>query len=221
MRGRPMGSRIPASLQSLIDASGDAARDRAWAALLTEFSKLILHVARSTSGDHDSVMDRYLFVLDALRRHDFHRLRAYSEDGRGSFTTWLVAVTRRLCVDEHRHRYGRPQSDRPSAQINERAQLVDLLNSVNELESLESSLAAPDGELEALELGSALDRALGGLDVSDRLLVRLRFDDGLAVPEIALLLGEPSPFRIYRRLERILTQLRQSLERAGIGDSTP
>ena len=214
-----MTSRIPASLQSLIDAGDDVTRDRAWAMLLSEYSRLILHVARSTSGGHDNVMDRYLFVLDALKRDDFRRLRRYSDDGRGSFSTWLVSVSRRLCIDEHRQKYGRPQAESESLRLQERAQLVDLLNSVERLESLESSSAGPDGELEAAELGSALEHALADLAIADRLLVRLRFEDGLPVMEIAALLGERSQYRVYRRLERIMGQLRQSLERAGIGGS--
>lgn len=219
--GGRLDSRIPESLQILIDAGDEAARDRAWSSFLAGYSRLILHVARSMSGGHDSVMDRYLFVLDALRSDDLRRLRAYSQTGRGSFTTWLVAVTRRLCVDEHRHRYGRAQGAEQSLQMRQRAQLVDLLNSVEALESLESTATGPDGELEAIELGSALEEALATLDVGDRLLVRLRFEDGLPVPEIAAVIGDASPFRVYRRIDRILSQLRRSLERAGIEGSVP
>jgi RNA polymerase sigma factor (sigma-70 family) len=216
-----MSSKIPPCLQQLLDATDDTTRDRAWAGLLSEYSRLLLHVARSTAGGHDDVMDRYLFVLDALRREDFRRLRAFSSDGRGSFTTWLVAVTRRLCIDEHRHRYGRSPGEEISQRLRERAQLVDLLNSVETLESIESTMDGPDRELQTLELGTALDRALAGLPMTDRLLVRMRFEDGLAVPEIARILGEASPFRIYRQLDRILSQLRKSLEEAGIEGSIP
>lgn len=219
--GLQMGSKIPRSLQLLIDSRADPASDRAWAEFLNDYSKLILHVARATDATHDTVMDRYLFVLDALRANDFRRLRAYSEDGRGSFTTWLVAVTRRLCVDEHRRRYGRPQGAGNDLQVTERANLVDLLNSVESLDALESSVIGPDGELEALEIESAVDCALSELPVPDRLLIRLRFEDGLPVPEIAALLGETSPFRTYRRIDRILERLRRALDESGIERSIP
>jgi RNA polymerase sigma factor (sigma-70 family) len=215
-----MSSRIPESLQLLIDAPDDASRDRAWSAFLSDFSRLLLHVARAMSGEHDVVMDRYLFVLDALKRDNFRRLKSYSKDGRGSFTTWLVAVTRRLCVDEHRHRYGRPQAKGGESRADQRSNLVNLLSSVDEVDSLESPADQPDCELEAAELSSVLEQALDSLDASDRLLVRLRFDDGLAVPEIARMLGEPSPFRVYRRLDRLLSTLRQKLARSGIEGST-
>src|SRR5687768_3358217 len=102
-----MATKLPQSLENLLAAGDSSSAERAWGEFLQEFSKLILHVARSTPGDHDSVMDRYVFVLDALRKGDYRRLRAYSQDGRGSFSTWLVAVVRRLSVDEHRRRYGR------------------------------------------------------------------------------------------------------------------
>ena len=44
-------------------------------------------------------MDHYAFMLDRLQEDGFHRLRAFAGDGRGQFTTWLVVVARRLCVE--------------------------------------------------------------------------------------------------------------------------
>ncbi|HVF39086.1 MAG TPA: sigma-70 family RNA polymerase sigma factor, partial [Gemmatimonadaceae bacterium] len=153
------------------------------------------------------------------RRNDYRRLRKYSEDGRGTFTTWLVAVVRRLCVDEHRQRYGRAESGQKSADQQDRRQLVDLLSSRESLDSLEFSGVMPDSEVHTAELKSALDRALAVLDVRDRLLLRLRYEDDLGVPEIARLLSEPSPFRVYRQLEKILGVLRRELQLAGIDGS--
>jgi hypothetical protein len=75
-------------------------------------------------------MDRYAWVLDALRQDRHRRLRAFAAEGRGSFTTWLVAVVRRLCVDEHRHRYGRPagwRARRGGGRAWSRRELVDLV----------------------------------------------------------------------------------------------
>lgn len=216
-RGWEMDSKVPASLQLLIDASDASARNEAWTAFLEQYSKLILHVARSMSGGHDSVMDRYLFVLDALERNDFKRLRSYSDAGRGSFTTWLVAVCRRLCVDEHRKKYGRSPADDASPEQKDRRQLADLLGNEGVLDTLECAAGTPDVEVEAAEIAIALERALSRLDVSDRLLLRLRYEDGLSVPEIAQLLREQSPFRIYRRIDRTLAILRAELTLAGIG----
>ena len=93
---------VPYELSHLLAHLEPPARDEAWTAFVQANSKLILFVAHSLGSDHDDVMDRYTFILDQLRRDDFHRLRAYGADGRGKFTTWLVVVARRLCLDHRR-----------------------------------------------------------------------------------------------------------------------
>jgi len=47
-------------------------------------------------------MDRYAFVLDRLRARNFRRLRRFQPRGSARFTTWLVLVSRRLCLDHRR-----------------------------------------------------------------------------------------------------------------------
>ncbi len=217
-----MSSASADGLQTLLAARDAVARDSAWSAFLESHSSLILHVARSLGGDHDAAMDRYTFVVAALRQDDYRRLRAYLADGRGKFTTWLMVVVRRLCFDQHRQRYGRQQgetqlSDDRHAQ---RRQLADLLGGELELTTLTTSPElAPDEALLRSEQRNALEQALAHLELSDRLLLRFRFEDDLSVPEIARVLGEHSPFRLYRGLERILASVRQMLEEAGISDS--
>jgi len=183
----------------------------------------LLRVARALGGGHDATMDRYAFVLDALRRDDCKRLYAYAPDGRGAFDTWLAVVARRLCLDEHRHRYGRSQSDAPDA-LAERAtrrQLTDFVGDELGLETLEGDVeTAPDLELERAERHALLDSALARLAVTDRLVLRLRFEDALSVPEIARLLGVDSPFKVYRQIERTLAIVRKHLEAAGIHDAS-
>ncbi|MDF2774004.1 MAG: hypothetical protein K0S86_3501, partial [Geminicoccaceae bacterium] len=104
-----MRGALPAPLSALLEASDVRSRDEAWAAFVSCYSPLIMRVARLLDRDADAVMDRYAFALDHLRRDDCKRLRQYAADGRGEFTTWLVLVVRRLCLDEHRRRYGRRQ----------------------------------------------------------------------------------------------------------------
>jgi RNA polymerase sigma factor (sigma-70 family) len=215
---------LPDVLQSLLQASDAESREGAWAAFLEAHSSLVMHVARSVGGDHDAAMDRYAFVLEALRRDDFRRLRGYVADGSGRFTTWLIVVVRRLCHDQHRQRYGRTQSESRAAleQRAERRQLEDLLSEELGLAALESRAdEAPDAALSGAELTRGLERALAALDPADRLILRLRFEDDCSVPEIARLLGEKSPFSLYRRLDRILATVRRSLQSAGIEDSVP
>lgn len=214
---------LPGDVAILLATTDQAARGHAWATFVRGHSEIVLRVARALGGGHDATMDRYAFVLDALRRDNYKRLRGYAPDGRGSFDTWLAVVARRLCMDEHRHRYGRTQSDGPDAQAERavRRQLADLVGDELELESIEGDAdRLPDAELEHTERRAVLDAALAQLDVSDRLILRLRFEDGLSVPEIARLVGVDSPFKIYRQLDKVLATVRKHLEAAGIHDAS-
>jgi RNA polymerase sigma factor (sigma-70 family) len=219
-----MPSSPPEVLRSLASATDANAQERAWAEFLASHSDIILHVARAMGGDHDAIMDRYAFALDALRRDECRRLRVYLSDGRGSFTTWLAVVVRRLCLDEYRRRYGRAQADSVTAteQRASRRNLTDLIGAELGVEALETSAEqSPDAVLRRRELRRALEGALGELDPADRLLLRMRFEDDLSVPDIARLLNKGSPFRLYRRLDKVLVVVRKSLEAVGIRDSAP
>jgi len=89
------------------------------------------------------------------------------------------------------------------------------------LARLESAEGADDGVLDAerraleRQAEQALGRALAGLEPQVRLALKLRFADGLAVVDIAALLGEPVR-PLYSRLERALGALRRALEAEGL-----
>jgi RNA polymerase sigma factor (sigma-70 family) len=216
---------LPVELTRLLAAPSEPAED-AWAEFVRAHSRLLLHVARSMAGDRDAAMEYYAYVLEQLRRDGCRRLRGYTPGGAGKFTTWLVVVTRRLCLDFHRHRYGRTSraqnpagGDAPRA---ERRRLRDLVSATVEVASL-SDVEAADAEaaVRTHDLAAALDRALATLDPADRLLLRLRFDDGLPAAEIARLTGAPTPFHVYRRIDRLLTRLRKVLEASGYHEASP
>jgi len=61
----------------------------------------------------------------------------------------------------------------------------------------------------------ALAQALQSLPAQDRLILKLRFADGQRVVEIARLLRVDQK-ALYRRIERLLLQLRECLERASV-----
>jgi RNA polymerase sigma factor (sigma-70 family) len=77
----------------------------------------------------------------------------------------------------------------------------------------------PDTALAQKEWRATIDAALAQLDTEDRVILRLRFEDDVSVPEIARLLRLGSPFALYRRLKRILATLRKALESGGISDA--
>jgi len=199
--------------------------ERAWAAFVRAYSASILRTAKRLGGDHDAAMDRYVYVLERLREDGYRRLRTYVP-GRCRFTTWLTVVTRRLCYDRDRERYGRVRGtgdarDRSREQRDERRRLTELIGENVDLGAIaDGAGSAPEAGLRQRELHAAVERALAELPAEDRLLVRLRFDDGRSAREIAEFVGLPTPFHAYRRLQSVLRRLRESLARDGIHDGT-
>jgi len=220
-----MAVALPSVLRSLLAAGAPATRDQAWAEFLDSHSKLLLFVARSFGGDYDAVMDRYACLLDHLSRDNFHRLRAFAEDGRSEFTTWLVVVAQRICLDHHRHRYGRvrssPGSTGGAAGRAARRSLADLVGAPVDVAALQDPLAhRADDRVCADETAAALNAALGALAPRDQMLLRFRFEDGLPMAEVARLLGHPTRFHTHRRLRQLLALLRAKLAgHAGDGPS--
>jgi RNA polymerase sigma factor (sigma-70 family) len=92
----------------------------------------------------------------------------------------------------------------------------------DELEDMASPRASADGTVVSQERAAtrnsvhvALVSALAELSDEDRLVLRLRFQDGIKVPRIAQILGQDGKM-LYRRCDRLREQLRTSLERRGI-----
>ena len=213
----------PPSLDRLLAAlaRGDADDDAAWRSFVAEYSRLLIHVARSVTGSHDDAMDAYAFVLEQLRADRCRRLREFAADPRSKLSTWLVVVARRLCLDLYRHRYGRNRGESGEQRVFRR-RLQDLLGEAVE----PSELPAPrSGRAELAvretELLSGLDCALATLAPSDRLLIRLRFEDDLPAHEIARLIGFPTPQHVYRRINVVLAELREVLRARGIESALP
>ena len=169
-------------------------------------------------------MDGYAYVLEALREDCYRRLRAYAPDPRTRFTTWLVVVTRRLLLDYHRRRYGRPRSedDTRRAEHAARRRLEDLVASEVDPDLVAGSATdSPDADVRRRELVEALRRALDELNPADRLLLALRFEDARPVREIARMVGFPTVFHVYRRLDAVLAALKRALARRGVSDPEP
>lgn len=214
---------LPVELSRLFAPADAAARDSAWDGFTAAYSRLLLHTARSITSDHDSTMDAYAYLLEQLRADDFRRLRAYSPDGRGKFTTWLVVVVRRLCLDFRRQRYGRPRKDisGDAAARDMRRRLIDLIAAPHDPDEIPATGTDPVAAALSNDLSRILESALAALTPRDRLLLKLRYEDDLPAREIAALLGVPSPFHVYRRINALLTDLRGSLRARGVDDSAP
>ena len=214
-----MTSTIPASLSSLLASARGASREQAWAEFLSAHSRLLLYVARSFGGDHDTVMDRYVTLIEHLSRDDYRRLRAFADDGRSEFSTWLVVVAQRICLDHLRSRYGRLRSTDAHARSEHamRRRLADLAGVPPDLVPIEDPGHLPaDDALAARETRHALGAALATLEPRDRLLIELRFTDDVPLAEIAAMLGYPTRFHAYRRLHQALATLRAALAARGV-----
>ena len=213
----------PPELQDLLQASGAPARDEAWARFADRFSPLLLHTARTVAREHDRAMDAYAHLLEQLRQDDGRRLRQYLEDTGAQFTTWLVIVARRLCIDFLRQRYGRsPTAPSKAADHAMRRRLEDLVAvEIGEMTALSEPRADPDEELRRRDLEHAVRTSLGQLTPAHRLLLKLRFEDDVPVREIAKLLRYPTPFHVYRTLNTLLAELRRRMAAAGVADAEP
>lgn len=214
----------PAELAALLAAATEPEREEAWEGFVRAYTAQLLRVARSLGGDPDSVMDRYAFVLDRLSDDECRRLRAYVRPGAGDFVLWLTVVTRRLCLDHYRHRYGRSRADGGAGHAAERAgrrRLVDLV-----AEKADPMLLAaprregPDKVLDRADRERALRMALARLTPSDRLMLQLRFAEEMSAREIAGLMRFPTVFHVYRRLDKVLRELRGTLGELGVEDES-
>jgi RNA polymerase sigma factor (sigma-70 family) len=210
-------------LARLLAASDVAEQDAAWADFVADHTGLLLHACHALSRERDAVMNGYAFILDALREDDCRRLRAYVPAPGTQFTTWLVVVARRLLLDHHRQRYGRPRSQDEThrAEHAARRRLEDLVAAELDPEELRSAAESPDAGVMRHELTTALRSVLAALDPPDRLLLALRFEDERPMREIAAALGMPTVFHAYRRLAAILATLKRSLARHGVEAPEP
>jgi RNA polymerase sigma factor (sigma-70 family) len=78
-----------------------------WARFLELYSPLLFDVARRFEREDEAVADCYLFICEHLSANGFRRLLQFRPDGPARFSTWLYAVGRNLCLDWHRHEFGR------------------------------------------------------------------------------------------------------------------
>lgn len=216
----------PQHLTRLLEANEPSEQRKAWEAFVSQYSRLLLGACHRASGHgYDRMMDRYAYVLEQLQRDDYRRLRAYSPDGRTKFTTWLVVVAARLCVDYDRRRYGRSRSSSgPKSGVIDsllmRRHLADLVAAdVDHTRLPDHSTTNPETTLVASEIRQALSRAVANLSPQHQLLLAFRFEHDASFQDISDVMGLPSRFHAYRRLKAILTTLRRNLRDQGFAES--
>jgi RNA polymerase sigma factor (sigma-70 family) len=102
-----------------------------------------------------------------------------------------------------------------------RRRLVDLVAAEMDISSIvDTGSVSPEEVLRGNDLENALHAALSRLEPQDQLLIKLRFEDELPMPEIARSLKFRTRFHAYRRLTRVLADLRRTLADNGVKDAT-
>ena len=202
---------LPSQVRSLLESAEGPAQEQAWTRFLDSYSRLILYVARKTPGDYDAIMDRYAFVVDRLRDQNYRRLRTYAADGRGKFSTWLMVVVRRLCLDQNRLKHGRASGEGTSKSVLPHRLIELVFLDPEAIEQLEDHGPTIDKEFDRKQALEQLETAIRTLDSGDQVLLALRFQDDRSARDIASFLKLPTPFHVYRRLTRVLATLRQAL----------
>jgi RNA polymerase sigma factor (sigma-70 family) len=214
---------LPESVRALLDSSGNS--DAAWGAFVAEYTRILLHVVKLMPGDRDERMDAYTRILESLRANDYRKLRGYAVMPHSSFTTWLVVVAKRICIDYNRSKFGRGGEAMSRARLERRAtrhRLEDLLTGAGDPEILPlADGEQADTRTRERDLMAAVASVLSSLPPADRLLISLRFKDNLSAAEIARLLREPSALSVYRRIGKLLAKLRSALALRGIDGPLP
>jgi RNA polymerase sigma factor (sigma-70 family) len=213
----------PASLPA------DTPQEEIWDAFLASYGE-VLHKTAAYAAPrtmdrerrHDTSMDAFAFILEKLREGGFRRLRAFDGEDREAFTRWLVVVARRLCTDFRRQRYGRIRSTTDPETTGVRRKLVDELWEPQEPSELPGDPRSnPEWEARYQERSGFVERVLGELEPRRRLLLAYRFEEDLSARRIAEVMDFPTPFHVYRELNKVLTHLRRRLKALGVHDPDP
>jgi RNA polymerase sigma factor (sigma-70 family) len=258
------------SVEEILHRLNSSDAGPAWAEFLDHYSGLIMKVASQFEFQQDRSDECFLFVCEKLVDDGFRRLLKYNTSSPCTFRTWLGTVVFNLCVDWHRHEYGRatllpaisalPAFDRAVYQLAveqgldkettfqtlqadfpdlTRELLVSSINRVYALltprqrwqitvrnrrkkqaagyrgaipvEFLPDPGIGPEQEAQKQQDLERLQRALKQLPTHQRLLLSLRFQQGLSLKKIAQLnqLGDAN--RAWRQLQSALKALFQRM----------
>ncbi len=144
--------------------------------------RYLLRLLGDEAVAEDAFQQTWLQVAERIGRYDRSR----------PFAPWLFAVARNLALDHLRRR--RPES----------------LDEQPEPEAPVTPEADPFARAVARQQGARLADAVAGLQPLDREVLSLRFEEDLALPQLAETLGVPIPTakaRLYRALARLRERL--------------
>jgi RNA polymerase sigma-70 factor (ECF subfamily) len=189
----------PQDIDSLIERclTGD---QRAWDEIVRLYWRKVFNIAYKFVGRQDEAEDLTQDIFFKL----FKSLKTF--DRRANFSTWLISVSRNLCIDHYR------SMRREHDVVTHDVDVVSLAHP--------SALDSPQAALEQRDRVALLRAALDRLPPSLRTAVMLRDIQELSYQEIAKKLGVPEgtvKSRINRgrtELSRQIARLRQQQETA-------
>ena len=106
-----------ASIAGILKKLSSRDPDEAWPLFLEDYAAVVLQVVRHVEHDSDQVSDCFQFVCGRLSESNFRRLRKFKPQGPATFSTWLRAVVRNLCLDWRRKEFGRRRVFRSIARL--------------------------------------------------------------------------------------------------------
>ena len=190
---------IPNAIDTLIQRCLAGDQD-AWADIVRQYRRRVYSVAYKFTGNHeeaeDLTQDIFIKVFRAL--HTFDR--------RANFQTWLISVSRNMCIDHYRS-------------VRKERETINRDINADDLLPVAEGLPA-DALLEQQGQAALLRRALAALPDPLRLAVTLRDLQDLSYHDIARRLQVPEgtvKSRINRgraELVRLVRQYRHELEGA-------
>ena len=181
----------PQEIDSLIERclKGDQA---AWETIVRLYWRKVFNIAYKFVGRHDEAEDLTQDVFLKL----FKSIKTF--DRRANFSTWLISVSRNLCIDHYRS--VRREHDAVTHDID----VVTLAQP--------STIDSPYAMLERRDRVALLRSALDKLAPSLRMAVMLRDIQELSYQEIATRLGVPEG-TVKSRINRGRTELARQIAR--------
>jgi RNA polymerase sigma-70 factor (ECF subfamily) len=177
-----------------------AGEEAAFAELVAEHQRMVVHLAVNLLGDRDEALDLSQEVFLRVFR-TIHHFR-----GRSSLRTWIYRIAVNQARNRHRFWRRRHRADQVSLDAHVAAH--------GELRS--DGHFRPDRVLAQKELAGRLHDALEGLPFDQRTAIVLRELDGLSYEEIAYSLGVA-----IGTVKSRLTRARQALRAALRDERTP
>ena len=128
------------------------------------------------------------------------------EPSRGQFATWLMGITRNMCIDQLRRLRARPQAAEPANAAGEVLPFEELL--------LDPEMDVPEAAA-ANDMAGLVRRAIAGLSPEQRQVIELSYFRGFTRREIARKLKLPEG-TVHTRARLALQNLRQQLTTLGL-----